>query len=632
MGQPEQNVQALEIPADSMSRRWNSTLVGRATLLAFLVLAAYWPALSGGFIWDDDFHLSGNPRLASWAGLWEIWTSRWALYYPLTSTTFWVLRRLVGLTPWIYHLFNTLMHLGAALLLWRVLAGLRIRGAWLGAALFALHPIQVESVAWITELKNTQSLVFLLLSLLLLEHSGLLPDNELRRRRWYTLSLACFLAALLSKSSTVMLPPVLLVLLWWRGRLASWRDGLWTAPYFAAALLMAGWTIWEQRYSSGAQGFEWSMSLPDRLVTAARLLCFYVAKLAWPDPLMFLYPSMRLSALEARAWMPLLSVVTVFGWLAVNARTWIWSRAALAAGLYFVLMLFPVLGFFNVYFMRYAEAADHFAYLASIGPLALAGALLATAEEAIRRRGPRHRWGADGIAVAGAAAIVLLALLTWRYTHVFHSSETLWRDAIAKNPQAWMAHNNLGLLYQQRGNLTQAEMHYRAALSARPDHYEAQCNLAATLMRRGDFPGATVLLERALSLRPDLPQALVNLGTIREKVGDRPAAKEFFTRALMVNPGYGEAHVRLAALAELEDDAAGAIAHYRFALEAATPDAREHAKFYNQKAAAQIQERRWSGARLYIEEALRCDPQSRDAFQLQTVLTNLEAAVTAGSR
>lgn len=606
-------------PGPVPAHPWTDAGWGGGLLLALLVLAAYGPALSAGFIWDDDFHFAANPRMASWQGLLDIWTTRWALYYPLTSTTFWVLRRLIGLAPWAYHLFNVLVHLAAALALWRVLALLRVRGAWLGAALFALHPVQVESVAWITELKNTQSTLFTLLSVLYLEKCGLLADGKLHRHRWYTLSLVFFLCAILSKPSAVMLPPVLLLLLWWKDHLRTWHAASWTAPFFLAAALMAGWTIWEQRYSSGAEGFEWSLGFPDRLVTAGRIACFYIGRLAWPDPLMFIYPSLRLDASVLRSWMPLLSVAGVLLYLLFNVR--VWGRGALVAAASYLVLLFPVLGFFNVYFMRYTEVADHFQYLPSIAPLALAGAGLATLGDAVRRRGG---WG-GGPAVAAVVLLGVLGAGTWRYAHTFHDNETLWRDCIAKNPGAWMAHNNLGLLHQGRGELTQAEMHYRAALAANPRHYEAMCNLGAVLMRRADLPAATALFQKAVKLRPDLPQALVNLGTVHEKLGERDEARALFTKALLANPGYGEAHVRLAALAERAGRVEEAIAHYRFALESATPDAREHAKFYNQRAAQLIQGGRWRDARHYLDEARRSDPASAETLQLQRALEQLQA-------
>lgn len=605
----------------AFDRRWDARTLALAALLVLGVLAAYAPALSAGFIWDDDVHFASNPRMSSWSGLWEIWTTRWAVYYPLTSTTFWILRRLVGLNPLAYHLVNVAMHAACALLLWAVLRRLRVPGAWLGAALFALHPVNVESVAWVTELKNTQSLAFLLLSVWHLEKSGLLEDGVLRRHRWYTLSLVLFVAAILSKPSAVMLPPVIVLLLWWRRCLPSWRSLSWTAPFFIASATMGAWTIWEQRYNSGAEGFEWAVAGLDRLVTAGRLLCFYAAKLAWPEPLMFIYPTMRQSADHLAGWMPLVSVAIVCAGLAANMRAW--GRPALVASAYYLLMLFPVLGFFNIYFMRYAEAADHFQYLASIGPLALAGAVLARSAEWLRRR-----WGG---AAAGAwfalPAVLLLLILgarSWNHARVFRNNETLWRAAIASNPRAWMAYNNLGLLHQERGEWAQAETAYRAALAINARHYEALCNLGAILMKRGDFRSATSLLEEAIRLRPELPQALVNLGTIHEKVGERAEAKQLFERALHVNPGYSEAHVRLAALAERAGDAVGALAHYRHALAAVTPDPHEHSKFLNQRAAQYIQERRWDDAHAYLVAAQELDPDSSDARQLMAVLQKLQ--------
>lgn len=587
--------------------------------LVLLVLVAYGPALRAGFIWDDDVHFAANPRMATGAGLVELWTTRWAVYYPLTSTTFWVLRRIAGLSPWVYHAFTLGLHIANALLLARVLRGLRIPGAWLGAALFALHPVQVESVAWVTELKNTQAMLFLLISVYGLIRSGLLPDNRLRRRRWYTFALGSFVLAVLSKPAVVMLPPVLLVLLWWRRLLRTPRDAWWVAPYFVAALMMAGWTIWEQRYNSGAAGFEWAIPWADRWVTAGRLATFYFQKLIWPSPLMFIYPELRLSAAEPRAWLPLLAVVTALVGVGVNARDW--GRPILAAGLIYLLFLFPILGFFNVYFMRYAQAADHFQYFALLAPCALAGAWATRADEMWTARYPHLRIHAPRL--AGWAVVLLYAMLTWRHTHVFQSNEHLWRDTIAKNPKAWMAHNNLGLMYWDRGQLAEAEAHFRAALAANPRHYEALCNLGAVGLRQGRLAEARAALDAAIRWQPQLPQAWFNLGRVHEKTGDWDEAQACFQQVLALQPNHAEAHARLALRAEEIGDVERALWHHRRALEIATNDPRERAKYLNERAARFISRKRWALARAFLDLSQAFDPDFSETRQLQAIWREL---------
>lgn len=596
-----------------------------AWVLVAATIAAYWPALHAGFIWDDDVHLTANPRMLSWSGLLEIWTSRWAIYYPLTSTTFWVLRRIVGLAPWFYHAFTLGLHIASALLFARVLRDLRIPAAMLGALLFALHPVQVESVAWVTELKNTQSLFLLLLSLHFLIRSGLLPDNALRRRRWFSLSLFFFLLALLSKPSVVMLPPVLLVLLWWRRRLRTPRDAWWTAPFFISALLMAAWTIWGQRYNSGASGFDWSTSFADRLVTAGRLAAFYFGKLIWPDPLMFIYPPLRLSAAEPRAWLPLLSVLVTLIGVGVNARDW--GRPLLAAGLIYLLFLFPVLGFFNVYFMRYAEVADHFQYAALLAPCAFAGACCSRLESLWTSHISSFRFNLPRL--SAVALLLVFALLSWRHVHAFQGNEKLWTDTVVKNPAAWMAQNNLGLIHWDRGELAEAEAHFRASLAANPRHYEALCNLGAVRLRRGRLTEAKAALEEAIHWQPQLPQAWYNLGRVQEKLGDWESARAAFQRTLAIEPNYAEAHARLALRAEDLNDAERALWHHRRALEIATSNLRERAKFLNERTARFISQQRWDMARAFLDASLEMDPEFVETRQLEAVWRNLLPKSTA---
>jgi protein O-mannosyl-transferase len=339
-----------------------------AAVLAGAVLLVYLPVLNAGFIWDDDKHLTENPCVVGPLGFAGIWTTAAATYYPLVLTTFWIEHALWGLAPLPYHLVNVLVHAACGVLLWRVLARLRVPGAWLGAALWALHPVQVESVAWVTELKNTQSCFFFLLAILFfLKWKDGWTD--------YALALLFAAAAILSKSSTVMLPVVLgLCRVWDDGRW-RWRDAIPLAPFFAISGLASAWTIWEQKFHSGAVGADWALTVPQRLIVAGRVVWFYLGKLAWPHPLIFIYPRWQVDASQALAYLPALA--------ALGALLFLWwrsdglGRPVFFAAAYFAVSLFPVLGFFNVYYFRFSFVGDHLQYLASIGPLALAGAAIA---------------------------------------------------------------------------------------------------------------------------------------------------------------------------------------------------------------------------------------------------------------
>ena len=349
----------------------------QAALLAGLVVLAYVPVLSAGFIWDDDKHLTENPCIVGPLGFAGIWTSAEATYYPLVLTTFWVEHALWGFAPLPYHLVNVLVHAACAIVLWLVLERLKLPGAWLGAALWALHPVQVESVAWVTELKNTQSGLFFLLSILCFlkwrESRG--ETNGRGRSTPYVLALLCASAAILSKSSTVMLPVVLGLCSWWEDRRIEGRDIARLAPFFGISAAASVWTIWEQQFHSGAIGADWALTWAQRFIVAGRDLWFYLGKLAWPHPLVFIYPLWKIDASEPLAYLPLLAAggALYVLWSRRNG----WGRSPLFAFAYFAVSLFPLLGFFNVYFFRFSYVADHFQYLASMGPLALLGAGLA---------------------------------------------------------------------------------------------------------------------------------------------------------------------------------------------------------------------------------------------------------------
>jgi len=257
----------------------------RGLVLAIVVVVAYLGAVRGEFLWDDDLHVTANPTIIGPLGLQEIWTTAAANYFPLVLTNFGCSTRFGALSRWATICVTLACHALSAVLLWRVLAQLRVRGAWLGAALWALHPVQVESVAWICELKNTQSAVFFLAAIL-----SWLGWRDSGRSRDYALALLCALLAILSKPSTVTLPVVLALCVWWQSRRLVWRDFVPLAPFFALSLLAAGWTIWEQRFHSGAEGAAWSQTWPERFAIAGHVVWFYLGKLLWPADLIFIYP------------------------------------------------------------------------------------------------------------------------------------------------------------------------------------------------------------------------------------------------------------------------------------------------------------------------------------------------------
>ena len=285
---------------------WGFVLIG-------LVCLAYARVFNAGFIWDDESHLTRNPCIIGPLGLKEVWTSARAVYYPLVLTTFWTVHKFAGLSPWPYHLLNVFLHAGSAVLLWQILRQLKVRGAWLGAALWALHPVMVQSVAWVTELKNTQSGLFYLLSIFCFlkadaaiqewaASSSPLRRSGDRRSLLFASSLVFFILATLSKPSVVMLPVVLLLCIWWRTGRTHRHDVLALAPFVLISALASVWTIFEQKFHAGATGTEWAQTWPERLIIAGRAIWFYLGKLLWPHPLIFIYPRWQISSLELVAY------------------------------------------------------------------------------------------------------------------------------------------------------------------------------------------------------------------------------------------------------------------------------------------------------------------------------------------
>jgi tetratricopeptide (TPR) repeat protein len=460
-------------------------LLAGMALIVLAAFAAYAPVFQAGFIWNDSDYVTA-PALRSWSGLWRIWSQVGATeqYYPFLHTAFWVEHRLWGDAPLGYHLLNVALHATSAVLLLVLLRRMRIPGAWLAAMVFALHPVCVESVAWISEQKNTLSTVFYLAAAI-----RYLDFADLRRPGRYFLASLFFVLAVLSKTVTATLPAALLVLAWWRhGSLSLRRDVAPLLPWFvfgAGAGLFSGWV---EQHFIGAEGSAFALNGLERLLLASRAVWFYAAKLIWPADLIFFYPRWTITSDSLAAYGALLGVLALFIALVALVRR---SRSPLAGALFFVGTLFPTLGFFNVYAFIFSYVADHWQYLASLGVIVplCAG----------------FSWLARGLAVsarraAAAALLAILAVLTWRQAGMYNDMETFYRTTIAKNPGAWMAHNNLGV-YLEEHKASGSREEYEAALQLRPDYVPAHFNLGVSLLDAGHPEEAVVHLEKAAGTR-----------------------------------------------------------------------------------------------------------------------------------
>jgi tetratricopeptide (TPR) repeat protein len=538
-----------------------------------VIVIAYLPALNGGFVWDDNNHVT-RPELRSLHGLWRIWFDLGATqqYYPLLHSAFWAEHRLWGDAVLGYHLTNLVLHAVAGCLIVLILRRLSLPGAWLAAFVFALHPVSVESVAWISEQKNTLSTVLYLGSAL-----AYLRFDRTRLRPQYFVALGLFVLALLSKTVAATLPAALLVIFWWiRGRLRGRSDVLPLLPWFALGASGGLFSAWVERRFIGAEGAEFALTLVERCLIAGRAIWFYLGKLVWPTDLMFVYPRWTVNSCAWWQYLYPLGVVALGVGLLLLSRRW---RGPPAGFLFFAGTLFPALGFLNVYPFVNSYVGDHFQYLASLGiivPLA-AGLVLAS-----RRIPVVHR----GVGLASAGLLVaVLGTLTWRQAATYRDSQTLYRETLARNPASWLAHNNLGgELIGVPGGLNEAIVHFEAALRIKPDLSDAQYNLGLALSRSpGSLPEAITHYEAALRLRPDYPDAQNNLGNALSRIPGRlPEAIPHYEAALRARPDYADAHNNLAAaLSKIQGRLPEAIAHYEAALRIRPDSAEMHYNFGN---------------------------------------------------
>jgi tetratricopeptide (TPR) repeat protein len=484
-------------------------------LLAALLVAAYLPAIRGGFIWDDDVYVTNNGLLEAPDGLQRIWFSKESpsQYFPLVYTVFRWERALWGLHPAGYHLVNVALHGANALLVGLLLARLAVPGAWLAAALFAFHPVQVESVAWVTELKNVLSTFWYLAAL----HAWL-ATLEARGRRFallYAGALAAFLLGLFSKTTVVTLPAAMLVLLWYRGERIGRRRIAEILPFAACGLAMAGVTIWWERTVQGTQGDVFAFSLAERALIAGRALWFYLGTLAWPANLAFSYPRWQISPSDPVQYLwPAAAVAAGAALFALRRRL----RAVAAAAAFFVVTLAPMLGFVPLYTFWYSFAADHYQYLAAAGPLALLAAALS-----LPAGGPRAR---RVLRAAPLLLVPLLAALTFRQARIYESRETLWRDTLAKNPASWLAAANLGAALFDAGKYEESRAAYRRTLELNPSFVNAVLALGRICVRTGDLSGAKAQLDALAGSCPGhyqlLKEEIKTAMRARGREGGRP--------------------------------------------------------------------------------------------------------------
>ena len=564
---------------------------------AVVIVAAGWfvfsPALHGSWLWDDRLDIQQNLLLRDASGLWKIWTQPSLLldFYPLKHTVQWLQWQLWGNDTFGYHLTNLGLHLLSAFLFWHVLRLLGLRLAWLGALLFTVHPLVVESVAWMAELKNT-----LALPPLLLATCAFIAFAEQGRKRDYFAALAWFLVAMLCKTSAVMFPVTLLLFLWWkRGRLGL-ADAKIVAPFFAISLSLGLVTIWFQQHRAIGDGPAFIGGLATRFAVAGTSGAFYFWKCVWPANLIPIYPHWSVTPPSWWQFLPWLGVGGATAWLWNRRATW--GRHGLLGFGWFGLHLAPFVGLVTASYMSFTWVMDHFAYVPLLGLIGLGVAAL----EALQVRLPA---GARALVVAGAVALcLLLAFTSRRYSNVFRSEETLWTYTVDRNPQSWIAQHSLGIALAVAGRLPEAIAHYEQALRTRPDYPEARNSLGVALRDSARLPEAIGQFEEALRLQPNYAEAHSNLGTVLRRTGRTPEAILHYEQALRLKPDFTDAHYNLGNALQSLGRHAEAIASYKQALRIDPAMAGAHHNIaISLFAAGHVQE-----AKAHYEEARRLDP------------------------
>ena len=564
-------------------------------LVTFLVYA---PAWNGQPIWDDETHIT-PPGFRSLNGLARLWTDPAAApqYYPVLSTVFWIEYTLWRDWPLPYHLVNVALHGFAALLLLRILRRLEAPGAWLSAAVFALHPVQVESVAWICELKNVLSAGFGFLAV----NVYLRFDSD-RKFRWYLVALVWFALGVMTKTVIAMLPVALVMALWRkRGRL-DWRRDRFLIPFFLVGASAGLITAWIEQKMVNLTGEPFAFSFVDRCLIAGRAFWFYLAKLFWPVDLMLIYPRWQVDPSVLWQWIfPIAIVLVGTSWF-LRRR----SRAPFAALISFGALLFPTLGFLNVSYFQFSFVADHFVYLACVPVIVLVcGTLTALASAGV------VPVKAAGYACA-AALVVLLGTLSWLHSGLFKNSETIFRDVIRRNPGSFIAHNDLGGALMNRGATEEAIDHFQKALQLKPGYQFANYNLAVALCQQSEFVEAIPRLRTVLQANPNHVKACYTLANALAKTGQPDEAIAYYSRALKLSPDFPDAHCNLANLLLEKGDIEHALIHYREALRLQPDNPGAH---YN-LAVGLIRSGQQEPAIAELRIALRLDPAYPDAEPL----------------
>jgi tetratricopeptide (TPR) repeat protein len=551
-----------------------------AALIAVAVFIVYWPAHNGGFIFDDESLLTFSPIIKASDGLYRYWFTTEALdYWPVTNSSFWLEWRLWGMNPTGYHVTNLMLHIADALLVWLVLQKLAVPWPWLAALLFALHPVNVESVAWISQRKNLLAMLFFLCSIW-----SWLQGEENREARgagrrtkekrspgsemplgagwWYGLSLLAFILAMLSKGSVAILPLVLVLIVWWqRGRIA-WSDVIRFLPFFVVAGVLTAVDLWFQTHGTGQVIRE--VTPIQRLLGAAAVVWFYLGKALVPVDLSFIYPQWDIQTANLLWWLPLIGAVAITAFLVWkrNSPRMKWVRPALFAWTFFCMALLPVMGFTDVTYMLHTLVADHYEHIAVIGVVALAAAAFCYGYGKLQAK------FRPAMTVAAGLVVLVFAGLTWRQSGLYANALVLYQDTVKKNPDSWLVQSNLGLELSRRGKYEESIPHFKEALKLNPICAVAHFHWGNALADLNRLPEAVEHYRLAIKIVPEFADAHYRLGLGLQLLDHPKEAEQEYRTALELKPDDAEAHNSLGLMLATRHQFPEAINHFEQAVKA----------------------------------------------------------------
>lgn len=528
----------VESPSLAPARRTHADdykLLLRAALIIILGIWIYSPALTGEWLWDDRELVADNVLMHDPDGLYKIWFQPTVMFdfLPLKISVEWIEWRLFGEDTTGYHIVSLALHFLSAFLFWRLLAKFGLRHAWLGGLIFVVHPIMVESVAWIAELKNTLSLPFFLLAM-----CAWIDFDARGRRKDYVAALVLFLLAMLSKPSMVMFPLVLLLYAWWkRGRVTT-KDISSSAPFFAVSLAVGLATLWFLHRTAGEQNVVLGGAL-SRLACGGLSLAFYFSKCFLPVNLMTIYPQWKVDPPSPVQFLPWLVLGGVLYFLWTKRATW--GRHALLGLGFFVINLLPFLGFNAGSYMVHTWVMDHLLYIPILGLIGLAIAgweqIEAQLTEVPRRIGQ----------VVVTLLLALMAWSSWHYAALYFSLEALWSSNVALNPTAALPHNDLGIAYVRSGREAEGMQQFRISTELKPDYADAQRNFGISLLVDGQFEAAAKTFATLVQLTPRYSEAHYQYALALEKVGRAAESNDQYRKAIALDPQYMKAYNNLGA-------------------------------------------------------------------------------------